>query len=103
MTRFQRVNPTVVGGNPETTPNVATPPKRGAVHSKDRCLSARRAAWGMVCAVRVRGGSPYRIRALEREESLRDVGLDERYSTCFPNKRDELEDVDIEISDLLLE
>lgn len=101
MARLQRVNPTPVSGNPETSPNVTTPPERSAIHGKDRSLAAGRTARRVGYAVRVRGDSPYRIRTLECEETLRDVGLDERYATCFPDECDELED--IEISDSLSE
>ena len=89
-----------MGGNPETTPDIATPSKRGTIHSKDSSLAPRRTAGGVVCAVRVCGDSPYRICALEREKCLRDVGFDERYTTCFSDERDELEDR--ETDDLLL-
>ena len=90
MTRLQRVNPAIVSGNPETTANVATPPKRGTIHSKDRRLAARRTAGRVVCAVWIQGDSPYRIRAFEGEKSLRDISLDERYTAYFSNKCDEL-------------
>ena len=89
-----------MGRNPETTPDIATPSERGTIHSKDRSLAPRRTAGGVACAVRVCGDSPYRICALEREKSLRDVGLDERYTARFSDKRDELEDG--ETDDLLL-
>jgi len=91
MTRFQRVNATVVSRDPEATTSIASPPKRGTIHCKDRRLAARRTAWCVVYAVRVCGDSPYWIRALEREKSLRDVGLDERYPARFPYKFDELD------------
>jgi hypothetical protein len=91
VARFQRVNPAVVSGNPETTADVAAPPEGGTIHGKDHSLAARRTPWRVVYAVRVRGDSPYRIRALEREEGLWDVGLDERYTACFSDKCDELE------------
>ena len=82
-----------MSGNPKATPNVATPSKRRAIHGKDRSLAARGTAWGVICAVRVCGDSPYRVRTLEREKSLRDVRLDERYTARFSDKRDELEEM----------
>ena len=90
-----------MSGNPETSPNIATPSERGTIHSKDHSLSPRRSTRGVVWAIRVCGDSPYRICALKREKSLRDVGLDERYTACFSDKRDELEGE--ETSDPLLE
>ena len=90
MTRLQRVNSAVVSGNPETTADIATPPKSGSIHSKDRSLPSGGTTWRVVCTIRVCGDSPYRVRALEREKSLGNVGLDERYTTRFSYKRDEL-------------
>ena len=101
VTRLQQVYPTVANGNPKTASNITTPPKRGTIHHKGRRLTTGRTARCVYCTVRVRGDSPYRIRALEREEILRDVGLDERYVACFLDKRDRLEDT--ETSDPLLE
>lgn len=92
MAWFQRVNPTIVSGHPETTGNVATPPKCGPIHGEDRSLAARRTARGVVWAIWVCGNPPYRTRALEREESLRDVGFDEWYAACFSDESEELED-----------
>ena len=100
MTRLQRVNPAVVSRNSETTTKIATPPKHGTIHSKDRSLATRRTAWCVLCAVRVCRDSPYWIRTLEREKSLRDVGLDERYSARFSYKFDELDNT--ETSDLVV-
>ena len=94
MTRFQRVNSAVVSGNPETTADIAAPPKSGTIHSKDRSFPAGGTARCVVCAIRVCGDSPYRVRALEREKSLGNVGFDERYTTCFSYKRDELEAIE---------
>lgn len=94
MTRFQRIDTAIVSGNPETAGDVATPPKRRTIHSKDRRLAARGTARRVMLAVWIRRDSPYRIRALEREKSLRNVGLDERYPACFSDKRDELESQD---------
>ena len=90
MTRLKRVDPTVVSRNPETTANVATPPECSTIHGKDRSLAAGRTTRRVVRAVRVRGDSPYRIRTLEREKSLWNVCLDERYTARFPNEPDEL-------------
>jgi len=90
-----------VSGNPKTAPNVAAPSKSGTIHSEDRRLAARRTSRGMIWAIRVCGDSPYRVRALEREQSLGDIGLDERYTARFSDERDELED--IKTSDPLLE
>ena len=82
-----------MSGNPETAPNVAAPPKRSTIHSEDHSLAAGRTTRGVIYAVRVRGDSPHWIRALKGEKGLRDVGLDERYSACFPYECDELDDV----------
>ena len=89
-----------MSGNPETTPDIATPSKRGTIHSEDRSLAARRTSRGMIWAIRVCADSPHRVRTLEREKRLGDIGLDERYTACFSDKRDELED--IKTSDNLL-
>ena len=83
-----------MSGNPETTPDIAAPSERSTIHSEDRSLTTRRTSRGMIWAIRVCGDSPYRVRALEREKSLWDVGLDERYTASFSDKRDELDGIE---------
>src|SRR5882757_8972044 len=90
MAWFERVNPTEVSRDPETTADIAAPSKRGAIHSENRSLPAGRTPRRVICAVRICGGSPYRVRALKREKSLWYVGLHERYTACLSDKFDEL-------------
>lgn len=90
MTRLERVNSTVVSGNPKTTADVAAPPKRGTIHGEDRSLTAGRTAWCVVWAVWVSGDSPYGISTFKREECLGYVCLDERYAACFSDECNKL-------------
>src|SRR5579872_3884259 len=91
MTGLESINPTIVSRYPQTAANVTSPSKRGTIHSKDRSLSTRGATRSVVCTIRVRGNSPYRVCTLEGEECLRDVCLDERYTTRFSDKSNKLE------------
>ena len=95
MTRFERVNPAVMSRNPKTTTDIATPSNRSTIKSENRGLTTGRTARCVIWAERVVGNSPYRISALEREKRLRDVSLDERDTSSFSDKRDELEVVDV--------